>query len=108
MKKVLSDHNTDLNLEDSSTEDLALHGEFTVFKQMFQDAEAEGKKTKHTLCRVLKYLFSQRTAQNIPKNMRQIVLKLVTVSTSEAICESYESKMERYHRRFTKSDLDDK
>ena len=39
--------------------------------------------------------------------MRELVLRIITVSTSEAICESFGSKMEVYHHRFTNSDIDD-
>ena len=35
------------------------------------------------------------------------VVRLVTVPVSEAICESFGSVMENYHRRFTHSDIND-
>ena len=37
-----------------------------------------------------------------------LILRLVTIPVSEAVCESFGSVMERYHQRFTHSDVDDK
>ena len=37
----------------------------------------------------------------------QLILRLASVPVSEAICESYGSVMENYHRRFTHSDIND-
>ena len=89
--------------------DYQLMDEYVVFKEYFNKAVEEVSKLNHqlTLCKVTKHLYSSKEVQNLPRNMRELVLRIVTVSTSEAICESYGSKMEDYHRRFTNSDIDD-
>ena len=39
--------------------------------------------------------------------IKEVVSKLLTTISSEAICESHESCMETYHARFTNPDLED-
>ena len=45
--------------------------------------------------------------RKIPVAIKQVILKLLTTISSEAICESYGSCMETYHARFKNSDLED-
>ena len=101
-------HDLKKMLDSDVTEDV-LHKEYNTFKTIFQIAEQEvaAKNIPLSLCTIIKHVYSDRNVQNIPKNIRELVLRIVTISTSEAICESYGSKMEDYHRRFTNSDIDD-
>ena len=83
--------------------------EYSVFKKYFVKAAEEVSGLNHqlTLCIIIKHLYSGKEVQNLPQTMRELVLRIITVSTSEAICESFGSKMEVYHRRFTNSDIND-
>ena len=56
----------------------------------------------------MKFIFSEdRFIHNIPIMIRKLLLQIMTVAVSEAICESWGSTMERYHTHFTHGDLDD-
>ena len=84
--------------------------EYELFKESFRVATDEVKKkgVKVDLFTVVKHLYSSpHLCENTPKNIRQLILRLVVVSGSEAICETFGSIMERYHHRFANSDLDD-
>ena len=86
--------------------------EYVQFKKSFKEAFLYVKKLKivkyPTLIHCLKHMYCTKECfVNLPWNIKQLVLRLVTVQTSEAICESWGSVMERYHDRFTHSDLDD-
>jgi hypothetical protein len=45
---------------------------------------------------------------NVATPIKDLILRILTIPASEAICESFGSKMEIYHSRFTHGDLDDK
>ena len=85
--------------------------EYRDFKKMFEDAVGVLNKQKIpvTLLSAVKFLYSTAEYRlNMPANMKQLILRLVCVQGSEAICESWGSIMEKYHSRFTSADLDDK
>jgi hypothetical protein len=95
-------------LNDKVTEE-KLMSQYVTFKQMFDQAVDDIEKMNNplTLSVVLKYLYSSpELYMNLPLNIRELILRLVSVSTSEAICESFGSVMETYHERFTNSDID--
>ena len=62
---------------------------------------------KPKLQNVLKCFFSLGYHRKVPTMISQLILRLASVPVSEAICESYGSVMENYHRRFTHSDIND-
>ena len=67
------------------------------------------KKIPLQLTSVLKHVYSTATiCHNMPSQIRKLLLQIITVGVSEAVCETWGSIMERYHERFTHSDIDDK
>ena len=61
------------------------------------------------LSTLMKYVYSTSSiCQNIPLQIRKLLLQIMSVTVSEAICETWGSIMERFHQRFTNSDINDK
>ena len=92
-----------------SSEQLKL--DYLEFKKAFKVAVNHVRSLKifehPTLLLCLKHMYCGDNYSNFPWNIKQFVLRLVTVQTSEAVCETWGSVMEKYHDRFTHSDLDD-
>ena len=44
--------------------------------------------------------------RRIPRIIKQLLLKLLTIIASEAVCGTHGSIMETYHTRFTNTDID--
>jgi hypothetical protein len=83
--------------------------EYQQFKEVFRKATltVKEKNLKPKLQSVIKCFFSLEYVRQVPKTISMLILRLVTAPVSEAVCESFGSVMERYHQRFTHSDIDD-
>ena len=83
--------------------------EYQQFKEVFNKATlaVKEKNLKPKLQSVMKCFFSQEYVRQVPKIISMLILRLVTTPVSEAVCESFGSVMEEYHKRFTHSDIDD-
>ena len=83
--------------------------EYAQFKETFHQATlmVKGQNLKPKLQNVIKCFFSMDHFRQVPRTISELILRLVTVPVSEAVCESFGSVMERYHQRFTHSDVDD-
>ena len=83
--------------------------EYQQFKESFHKAMlmVEGRNLKPKLQNVLKCFFSMDYVRQVPKTISMLILRLATIPVSEAVCESFGSVMERYHQRFTHSDIED-
>jgi hypothetical protein len=83
--------------------------EYQQFKEVFNKATlaVKEKNLKPKLQSVMKCFFSQEYVRQVPKTISMLILRLVTTPVSEAVCESFGSVMEEYHKRFTHSDIDD-
>ena len=104
------DFNILLNLVDCAPNMSAddLRSQYELIKSKFKDFCLENKKlSKVKRQGVLKmFLCAQNSFPNCLA-VKQLLAKIVCATSSEAICESFGSIMEKYHRRFTNTDLED-
>ena len=87
-----------------------LHCQYQRFKVAFQKSAAEVTrlKFKPDLLKTCKLLYSTPSLiDEVAGPIKDLILRIVTIPASEAVCESLGSKMEVYHRRFTNGDIDD-
>ena len=84
--------------------------ELMTLKSVIEMVETDLKKAKMPLTpeNCFLYLFKKKEfCKRVPKTIKNILLKVLAILPSEAICETFGSIMESYHNRFKNSDLDD-
>jgi hypothetical protein len=79
-----------------------VHSQYADQKELFTKAtlELKSRNITPTLTVLIKFMYSTASYCNeIPTNIKELLLRVVIVSVSEAICESYGSVMEGSHHR---------